>query len=163
MSGELLLIIILTLPLLLGVIFKASASHIFFGVMAGELLGRYFGHDIDGMFTGQLDQPALAGYGETLLIVLPMVLTAYFMRRSIKPHKLMFHIWPLAATGIILAAFVLPVLPPEIQTAATEHPVGDWLLHINRAIVGGVIILQLLSLWIFTRDKERRRKAKEKP
>ena len=47
MAEYLVLAIVVGLPIFLGVFFRVSAPHLFFSVMAGELLARYFGEEAE--------------------------------------------------------------------------------------------------------------------
>lgn len=154
MEGEILLVSLVALPLVLGLVFRVATSHIFFSLMAGELLGRYFGHDIDANAKNISGTKMLAGYGEAILIILPLLLTAFFMKKTLSRGRSLLHIIPLAITGIICATFVLPTLPADVQKIVREVPVGDWLLDVNRMIVGAMVALQLASLWLFNRKEK---------
>lgn len=161
MTGELILLATLVVPLVLGLSFRVATSHIFFSLMAGELLGRYFGHDIDNNAKAMSDTKVLAGYGEVILIALPMLLTAYFMKGTLSRGRSLLHVIPLVITGIICAAFVLPTLPKEVQNLVRDVPVGDWILDLNKMIIGGMIALQLISLWLFNRTEHSKKSKKE--
>ncbi len=154
--GEFLLIGIVILPAVLGVTFRVATTHIFFALMAGELLGRYFGHDLTKQAASDAVQQVSPSLGEVALIIAPMVLTAVFLRGTLSKGKVLLHIVPLLVTGIITAAFVLPLLPEAIQTEVSGVPAGKWLLDMNRWIIGGMVVLQLLSLWFMNRKKNER-------
>jgi hypothetical protein len=119
--------------------------------MAGELLARYFGNDLDKIAEQSVSHNSSLPIGELALIFIPMILTALFMKGTIPKNKVLLHSIPLAITGIILAAFVLPILPPDIQVEIGTSQVGSHLLELNRAIIGGMVVLQLISLWLFSR------------
>jgi hypothetical protein len=148
------LYVILGLPLLLGVLFRVNASHIFFSLMAGELLGRYFGHDVDVRAQPVIEDVRFHGLGEVALILLPMIVTAFFLRASISKGKLVLHIPMLVITGIICAAFVLPVLPDSLQNGISETLIGGWILELNRIIIGVMVSLQLVGLWLFSKKEK---------
>lgn len=137
------------MPLFLGLAFKVSASHLFFSLMAGELLARYFGRDIDSL-AGAAGAPlsASTAYGELALLVMPLLLTAIFLRATLARGKVVLHLLPLAITGVIFSAFVLPQLPESSLNTISSTQLGDWLLHLNRVIVGSVVIIQLVALWL---------------
>jgi hypothetical protein len=159
MQAQLIIAGIIALPLVLGLVFRVSTAHIFFSLMAGELLGRYFGHDVDAQA-----QPVLAerwgyGYGEIALIILPMVLTALFLRNTTSKGKIILHSVPLAITGIIAAAFILPLLPQSVQEMVATVWIGEQLLELNKVIIGVMIALQLIWLWtVAGREKKEDKK-----
>lgn len=151
MTPYIILGVLLALPLLLGVAFRVSASALFFSVMAGELLGRYFHNEVAAFARSTFKTQASAEYSEAFIILLPLFLTALFMHGSISRGKTILHIIPLAITGIVLAAFVLPILPYEIQQQVMTVPLGKQLLDTSNMIIGVVVFLQLISLWLLSR------------
>ncbi|MBP7807360.1 hypothetical protein KA047_02585 [Candidatus Saccharibacteria bacterium] len=151
MTPYIILGILLGLPLALGLLFRVSASALFFSVMAGELLGRYFHSEAGEIARSFFKTNAAAEYAEAFIIVLPMFLTALFMHGSISRGKTLLHVIPLAITGIVLAAFVLPILPYEIQQQVATIPFGKQLLDTHNMIIGVVVLLQLISLWLLSR------------
>lgn len=154
---------LLLLPLGLGLLFRVSASALFFSVMAGELLGRYFHHEAELFGRSAFKSNAAADYAEAVIVLMPVFLTALFMHGSISRGKTILHIVPLAITGLVLAAFVLPILPYDLQQQVMTVPYGKQLLDSSNMIIGVVVFLQLISLWLLTRAPgEPHRKKKHK-
>jgi hypothetical protein len=160
-AGQIFLSLVIILPLLLGLIFRVSTSHVFFSLMAGELLGRYFGHDIEKFAHGFMKNVDLTGYGEIFLMAAPMVLTAFFLKNTISKGRLVLHVIPLLITGVIFAAFVGPLLQENLKQGIEAVPAGEKFLHLHRIIIGGMVGLQLLSLWFLTRKEKGEGKHKE--
>lgn len=157
METQILLWGTLSLPLLLGLLFRVGAPHIFFALMAGELLGRYFGHDIAELAsTETVHTSALTG--EIVLLTAPMILTAFLMRKSTKKSRILFHSVPLAITGIVYAAFLFPLLDSSMQDSLSETFIGGWILNLNKSIIGVVVVAQLISLWLFNRSEHKHKK-----
>src|SRR5690606_13699115 len=148
----------LALPILLGVFFRAAGPHLFFALMAGELLGRYFGHDVAGVAANPAAERLGAASGEIFLTIVPVVLTAFFMRHSVKKSRLILHLIPYAITGVVLATFIFPLLPMDIQSSLETTFVGGWILHLHRSIIGVVIGAQLIALWLFNLDEKGHRR-----
>lgn len=151
MIAYLVLGLVLGLPLVLGLVFRVSAPHLFFSLMAGELLARYFAHEV-GVVGASLSRSELpAQYAEAVIIVLPLLLTALFLKGSLSKSKVALHFIPLLITGVVLAAFVLPVLPGGVQDTVRTLSPGRQLLDMSSAIVGVVVLFQLVSLWLLNR------------
>lgn len=155
-TGYAILAILLGLPLALGLFFRVSASHLFFSVMAGELLGRYFGHQVEFIMHVTFPKYHLGAYAEPAVIFLPVLLTALFLRKSISRGKTFLHFVPLLITGIVLAAFVLPLLPNEVQDHVSKTGVGRELLDTSSLIIGAVVLLQLIALWLLNSSTRHR-------
>ncbi len=161
MTANIILWIILAFPLVLGLVFRVGAPQLFFSLMAGELLARYIGHDVEKLAADNLTTQPPERYGEIVLVVAAMTLTAIFMRGTVSKSKLVLHIIPLTITGIIMTAFLLPLLPAQLQTDIGSTFVGGWILNLNRAIIGVVVVLQLISLWLFNRSEKHKKHSKE--
>lgn len=162
MNGQIILGLIVGLPLALGLLFRVSTSHIFFSLMAGELLSRYFGNDFELQTNAFSQQVSFNGYGEIALLTIPMILTAFFLRKSISGGKTILHVLPLIITGVIFAAFIAPILPIELQNDLRAFKIGDWLFHLNKAIIGIMITMQLIALWLFSRGENSRKEKRRK-
>lgn len=155
--------VILGIPIFFGLFFRVSASHLFFSVMAGELLGRYFGHDVEHFISNTFKDASLTHYSEAIVITLPIILTAVFLKGSISRTKGILNFFPLIITSIVYAAFMLPVLPDNVQDTVSSVPLGESLLNTSSAIIGGVVLIQLIALWVLNRGEgggkgKRRRK-----
>lgn len=157
--------VVLGIPIFFGLFFRVSASHLFFSVMTGELLGRYFGHDVERLIGNTFKDGNLTHYSEAIVLTLPIVLTAIFLKGSISRTKGILNFFPLIITSIVYAAFLLPVLPHEVQQTVASVPLGSNLLDMSNAIIGGVVLIQLVALWVLNHGenaKKRRRKHKNK-
>ena len=154
MTATIILWVILAFPLVLGIILRVGAPHLFFSLMAGELLARYFGHDVEKLAAESLSNQSPDHYGEIALVLLTMMLTAFFMRGTVTKNKLVLHIIPYAVTGVIMGAFLLPLLSTGLQNQISATFVGGWIIDLNRSIIGAVVVLQIISLWIFNRSEK---------
>lgn len=150
---------VLILPLVLGIVFRVGAPHLFFSLMAGELLARFFGHDVEKLASDSISSQAPDRYGELILLILPMLLTAFFMRGTVTKSKTILNIIPLAITGVVLGAFVFPLLSLGLQDQINETFVGGWILNLNRSIIGVVVVFQLIYLWLFGRSEKSKKSS----
>jgi hypothetical protein len=154
--------VVLGLPVFFGLFFRVSASHLFFSVMTGELLGRYFGEDVERFISNTFKDGNLTHYSEAIVLTLPIILTAIFLKGSISRTKGVINFFPLIITSIVYAAFLLPVLPHDVQEILAEVPLGRSLLDTSSWIIGGVVLIQLVALWVLNRGegggKSRRKK-----
>lgn len=154
MATEILLWGTLAFPLLLGLLFRVGAPHLFFSLMAGELLARYFAHDVAELASNESLHTS-AQTGEIVLLIAPMVLTAILMRKTTKRSRLLLHVAPLAITGIVFAAFFFPLLDSSMQDSLSATFIGGWILNLNKSIIGIVVVAQLISLWLFNRTEHK--------
>lgn len=162
MLPYILLAVLLGLPLAVGLFFRVNVSHIFFSVMTGELLGRYFGHAVEDFFGQTFQSDTLTHYAEAIVITLPIVLTAIFLKGSVGRSRSVLNILPLVITGIVYAAFMLPILPSDIQAQVQTVPLGKDLFDTSSVIIGGVVLVQLVTLWLVERSGESGKRKKKR-
>lgn len=155
MIAYIILGVVLGLPLLLGLIFRVNPSFIFFSILAGELLARYFGDDAElvGRLAFKNDQ--FLAFAELTLLILPIILTALFLRNTLSKGKLFLYLIPFLITGFVLAAFTLPILPENLQDQVRSVHEGQYLLEGSETIVGAVVVLQLITLWAMNRSHKK--------
>lgn len=151
MTGYILLGALVGLPLLLGFIFKVSTPHVFLALLAGELLERYWVDDAELTLNTFIKNENIIQYTGLVLLLLPVILTSVFLKNTIGRKKTILHMLPLLITGVILAAFALPLLPETIRSQVTSTHYGNMLYRSIDFIVGIMILLQLLELWLFKR------------
>jgi len=163
MLSLIIVIIILAFPLALGLFFKVKATHIFFAVMAGELIARYFGSEGELALKAMTNSDDIYNYGEALLLILPVIFTAIFLKGTLSRTKTLLHTIPLAITGLVFAAFFIPVLPLSAQDYISGSEIGERIINMNGVIIGTVIVIQLLDLWfVSAEEKHRHRRGRRK-
>ncbi len=161
MEYSVLLIIILLFPLALGLVFRVSASALFFSIMAGELLARYFHVEAERALKVMVGAGA-SHYGEALILIIPIVLTAIVMRGTLPRAKLVISFIPLLISGIVFAVFLLPILPAELQAHLRANEYAAHLYDMNSAFVGIIILTHLVLMWVFDRGEHKGKKHRRK-
>ncbi|MDZ7786439.1 MAG: hypothetical protein U5L95_04950 [Candidatus Saccharibacteria bacterium] len=162
MTGYIILGSIVGLPLVLGLLWRVNSSFLFFSVMAGELLGRYFGDDAELVVKTFSNREWMTHYAEAVVILLPVIFTAWFLKRTIDKAKL-FYLWvPFLVTGVVLAAFALPTLPSQVIAEVTSTEIGSQLYDTSDFIIGVVVAFQLLSLWLLNKHSGHKPKKRSK-
>jgi hypothetical protein len=152
MIGYAILAAVIGLPVVLGLFFRTNTSFIFFSLLAGELLARYFGYDAELALRTVWRNDNFTAYAEIVVLVLPIIFTALFLRHTLTRGKLIFHTIPLLITGVVMAAFVLPILPKNALAQVRAIDPGERLLGLSEVIIGAVIVLQLITLWLTNRS-----------
>lgn len=158
MSAYIILGVVLGLPLLLGLVFRVNPSFIFFSMLAGELLARYFADDAELVMRLVARRETALAYAELALLIVPVMLTAVFLRKTLSKGKLVFYVIPYLITGFVLAAFALPIMPDFLQDQVGSVREGQRLLEGSETIVGVVVFIQLISLWIMNRSHDHGKK-----
>lgn len=140
---------------------RVSASHLFFSVMAGELLARYFGHDAFEIIESATHNTTIAGYAEPILLTLPIILTGVFLKGSLSKGKTFLHILPFFVTGIVYMVFLIPVLPPQAHQIIMNNEYTSRLADMDSIVIGVIVALQLIALWALNRGGEKHGKKKK--
>ncbi len=154
MIGYIILGTVLGLPLLLGLIFRVSTAFLFFSLLAGELLARTFADDAELVLSSVPRGDLAAPYAELAILLLPLLLTALLLRRTLSKSKLLLQLLPFLLTGVVLAAFALPILPQAAKAQVASVDIGRQLLDNSSVIVGVMVFLQLIALWLGNRPKK---------
>src|SRR5690606_13028457 len=137
--------------------FRVSASAIFFSIMAGELLGRYFAEESERALN-IMGGESLSHYGEAVILILPIILTAIVMRGTMQSSKLVLNVIPYVIAGVVFVVFLLPILPFHLQSEIRGTVYGDYFFELNSAIIGIVILSHLVILWLFDRGEHKKHK-----
>ncbi len=155
MVGYVIIGLLISTPLFLGVFLRVPTSHLFFSLMAGELLARYF-HGEAEIIIGATLNPTAAQYTAMGILMAPLILTGLFLRNTLPKNKVILHIVPLIIMGIVLTAFVLPVLPIAAQNQISSLEIGRQMLELSDLVIGFVVLLQLVALWLLNGFKPRK-------
>lgn len=154
MAPYIILGVLLGLPLVLGVLLRVGAPHLFFALLAGELLERYFGSEVEILARTLTNDEAILAYAKIAILILPILLTAIFLKKGIKKSKIALHLIPFLATGLVFSAFAAPLLPLDMQVQLSTTEAGRWILDSTNIIVGSMVALQLVYLWIINGSKK---------
>jgi hypothetical protein len=154
MSPALTLGAILVLPVLIIMILRINATLVFLSLCLGDVLIQFVAPDAKNfvkLFAGQNSQLSslVSNNIKVVLLLLPVVLTAVFMIRSIKGHaKLLLNLFPAVGVSLLAALLIVPLL-----SASMRHSIvgSEYWAQIQRAqdlIVGLSSIICLLVVWL---------------
>lgn len=160
MQAYIVLGVLLGLPLLLGILFRVGAPNLFLSLLSADLLVHYFEDDAQRLLKPVVNNSTVLEYVGLVILVLPMLLTALFMRHTLSKGKVLFHIVPLAITGAIFAAFASKLLPQSLNSQLVLTTPGRWLTESSDAVIGALVIAQLVFLWVFGRPPKDGKKKK---
>jgi hypothetical protein len=150
------------LPVLLALVFRVSAVFLFLSIAVGNLLVLYLGTEA-GLVSGLVSNDSIAPMvAQLVLLLLPVLLTLLFLRKSLPKHKLLLHLLPLFACGMMLMAVALPLLPGGIRAEILTSSVGPYFNNTQNLIVGTSALLVLLLTWVTHRSHELHPRHKKK-
>ena len=107
--------VIIGLPILLALFLRINAVLLFLAMASGALLERFIG-DSTGLALAAVVKDAPVEYISSIgLLVLPVVLTVVFLRKSAKKSQVLLQLVPLLLAGIAYGALMVPLLPSATQ------------------------------------------------
>lgn len=161
MNPIILLAAIAGVPILLGLLFRVSAIFMFVAAAAGSVLVTYMADDAGlalGMWVRNADSNMFAQFG---LLLLPVVLTLLFMRKTMPKSKLLLHLPVLIAIGGMLAVLALPLMDSNAQAKIFTEQYGEKLQETQDVIVGVAAAGTLLLMWLTERHKADKKEKKK--
>jgi hypothetical protein len=139
------------LPVVLLMFLRINATLVFLSLCLGNLLVQFLGSDAQSL----LDLAAKRGHStsqqmiELALLLIPVVLTAIFMIKSVKGRgKLTWNLFPALATGIVGALLVIPLLPNSLQQPVISSTYWHQLIKVQSLAVALATLICLLFLWM---------------
>jgi hypothetical protein len=140
-------------PLALALLARVSAVYLFVSILAGSLLAQYLSDDVVVVLElfRKSGNPLIAV--RLALVVLPVVLTLIFLRKTLKASRLLLELLPLLLCIGMLVVIVLPLLPLSLGAQVTATPYGKVLDTSHDALIGATILCNLSLMWLTSRQK----------
>lgn len=161
-TDMILLLALVALPLVMGIFLRVSAVFVYFGIAAGALIVSSIGDDVAFALETFIKGANANSIVNLVLLCLPVVLTLYFLRKSLHPTQFILHIVPLVAAGLMFAAFALPELSPGIQGSIRNADLGNVFYQATDLIIASASVLTLLLAWVIYRFKPAHHHKKHK-
>ena len=154
--------VIAGLPIFNALIMRVSAIFLFASIAVGNFLVLYLSDDVTlalNAFSKDKNIPMIV---QLVLLLMPVIFTLFFLRKSTTRGKLLLHLVPLIGCGLSIAVLTLPILPSEVQGQIFGHPSGDVFKNSQDLIVGITAILVLLLMWHTYKPHEDGKHGKKK-
>ncbi|HSX44426.1 MAG TPA: hypothetical protein VLE69_04015 [Candidatus Saccharimonadales bacterium] len=149
MNVYIILAVIAGLPLLLALLFRVNAILLFLGVAVGALLAQYIADDASLVVNSFFTHINVDDYVKLGLLILPVILTLLFLRKTLSPPQLVFHLLPLVITAAAFATLIISALPGGVQHDILANPIGKIADSSQNVLIAASSILTLL-LAMFT-------------
>lgn len=149
MSPLILFVLLACSPFLLVMLLRVHASAFFISVSAGYLLSQFAGDT-----AGLIGSSIVKNSPDTTVLILflvPMLLTLWFMRKSLPSSQLVLQFLPQLGSSLLVFILVVPLLSADLQAIVQSDPLASQLLRANDAIVAFAVALQLLLMIITAR------------
>lgn len=149
MPYDILLVIIAILITMALLLLKTNSAVVFFAVCAGSVLAIQLGEDAALLSSVVIKNSDISkAVAEVSLVILPSVLSAIFMRGSIKGAKFIFNILPAIATSALLIILIVPFLPVYITKSVLDSQPWIILQKYQPVVLTGGIVSSILLLFI---------------
>ncbi|HEX4774991.1 MAG TPA: hypothetical protein VH234_05750 [Candidatus Saccharimonadales bacterium] len=146
---------IMLVPLILLMVLRVNAALVFLSLCLGNVLVQFVAKDTSDFLTLHADQvtqkvSSAGSNGIKLgLLLLPVVLTAIFMIRTVKGHgRLALNLLPAAGVGLLGGLLVVPLLPSGLSHNVINSSLWTQVTRAQDLIVGASALVCLLVLWL---------------
>lgn len=144
---------LLVLPLLLLVLLRINAVLVFLATCLGYVLTQFVAPDADLLLSvfGGTEAGVAAPENNTVriaLILLPVVLTAAFMIKSVKKGgRQLLNLFPSLGVSLLLVYIIVPLLPADLSAAIVTTAAWEQITKFEDLVVGISALLCLLAIW----------------
>lgn len=160
MTPLILVIICLTLPLLLAVVFRINAVLLFLSIAIGGLLARHLGEDAAWVLATFIKDPNLQAYTNIALLLLPVGLTYFLLKKTLVGSKIVLQFIPLVLVSLMIGSLVISYLPGGMQSEVYQTEVGKVVKQATDVLIAGTAIMIMLLAWFTLREKHGPKRGK---
>jgi hypothetical protein len=146
---------IVLVPAVLLMVLRVNAALVFLSLCLGDVLVQFVANDTANFLTlhaNQVPQQAANASSDTIkiaLLLLPVVLTAVFMIRTVRGNgRLLLNVLPSAGVGLLGALLVVPLLPSGLAHNIVGSSLWNQVTRAQDLIVGAAALVCLLVLWL---------------
>ncbi len=153
-TAHIILIAIIAVPIAVLMALRINATLVFLSLCLGSVLTQFVADDAGWMVTLAADSVPEAGsvtdsWVKLGLLLLPVILTAVFMIKTVHGHgKLFLNILPAAGVGFLGALLAVPYLPAGAASNVASSPLWMELSKLQDFVVGASALLCLFVLWL---------------
>jgi hypothetical protein len=148
------LVAIVLIPVIILMVLRINAALVFLSLCLGDVLVQFVSPDANqflALFSAHVPKGVDTG-GDTikiLLLILPVILTAIFMIKTIKGYaKLSLNILPALGVGLLGSLLIVPLLPNVTSAQIIDSSLWSQLQRAQDLIVGVSSLACLLVLWM---------------
>jgi hypothetical protein len=150
-------------PLLAILLLRVNGAIAFMSLCLGSVLVTYTSSDVTDVLGGFSASKNLSTnqWAQVVLLIAPFLLTVLFTRGSVKGAKSITNILPAAATGLLCALLVVPLLPAGLQGQLNTQTAWQQLNNAQTAIILGGALFSLTFL-LFTHRRKHEEEGKKR-
>jgi hypothetical protein len=148
----------IVVPVVLLVLLRTNAAVVFLSLCAGALLVTFVGNEagLVGSAVGN-NSLVVSQYAQVALLLIPAILSAIILTKSMRGPKGIINIVPAVAVGLVGVLLAVPLLPDRPQHAISG--VSGWALldHNKQIVVIASVLVSLVILWFAKPSHHKRR------
>lgn len=141
------------LPLLLWFVLRVHTSALFISIAGGYLLSSFVGETAGLVSKSFITDSSTAIITKIVVFFLPIVMTAWIMRKSLNAPQMVTHFLPMIGCALLILVLGLPLLSEATQATVYGSFPGNLIKQMSDAIVGIAVALQLILMWITARPR----------
>ena len=155
MSPAVILAAIVLVPVVLLMVLRVNAALVFLSLCLGDVLVQFVSPDANSFFSFLSSARVtnnVSASSQTVrlvLLLLPVVLTAVFMIRTVRgSSRLLLNALPSAGVGLLGALLVVPLLSAGLSHNIVHSGLWNQVQRAQDLIVGTSALVCLLVLWL---------------
>lgn len=154
MTPAVILAAIVLVPVVLLMALRINAALVFLSLCLGDVLVQFVAGDANSFLafwsSKRISTPVSASEHtvKLVLLLLPVLLTAIFMIKTVRGSRLILNALPAAGVGLLGGLLVVPLLPPGLATNVINSSLWTQAQRAQDLIVGASAIVCMLVLWL---------------
>lgn len=148
------------LPVLFALIFRVHAVMVFLAIAIGSLLEKSVGDSAELALAMVIRNNMVEPIAHVSLLVLPLLITLFFLRKTAKKSQLLLQLLPLIASSLMLMVLVLALLPVELLRQVQGQAIGMVAHQSTDVVISIASTLNLLLAWQSFHHKKAEKHAK---
>jgi len=165
MNAEYVLAGIVLIPVVILLLLRINAAIVFLSLCLGDVLVQFVSPDANqflALFSAHVPKGIDNGNNtiKILLLVLPVILTAIFMIKTVSGYpKLILNLLPALGVGLLGGLLITPLLPSSLSHNIIDSSLWTQLQQTQDVIVSVSAVVCLVVLWL-QRPKTGHKKTK---
>jgi hypothetical protein len=145
---------IVVVPIIVLMVLRINAALVFLSLCLGDVLVQFVAGDTNSfmsVFSSSHTVQSIASSGSAtklILLLLPVILTAIFMIRTVKGARLALNILPSAGVGLLGSLLVVPLLSAGLAHTIIDSSLWVQAQRAQDLLVGASALVCLLVLWL---------------
>ncbi len=142
------LLLAIIVPVALLILLRTNAAIVFLSLCAGYLLVNFVGDEagLVGSMVGN-NSLVVSQYFKVALLLLPALLSAIILTKSMRGPKGLLNVLPAIAVGLVGVLLAVPLLPSTPQHAISSVSGWAMLNDYKQLVIIASVVVSLVILW----------------